>query len=312
MAIRAKGGTPNYHDGAIKRVYSMLAIENFFEQSVLGVMANYKYQGEIKGQGDTVVIYHDPVLATRDLVPGEDLVIDEPEIETSQLTIDYGDYFNTRLQDIFKHQMAMDFMSRWVKAGQESMKLRPERRVLNVAHTKPAAMNRGTNAGRKTQSINLGTIAAPVALTKDNVGLYFSRHNLVLTEALTLTSGQPYAIVPPVVGHLIRQAPGYAEVQKSGDDTSIARSGLIGTIMGFPIYETTLSHFSGVGAAQKYAILTGTNYALSFAMDLKMGEALRSELQFANLERAQQFYGFEWLKPEACAAGHITIAADQR
>ena len=90
MGYPVAPGRPDYAGNFIPEIWSGKLIENFYDATVLAAISNTDYEGEIRGQGDTVNIRTTPNITIRTYVKGQNLVVENPDKPKIQLFIDKG------------------------------------------------------------------------------------------------------------------------------------------------------------------------------------------------------------------------------
>ena len=299
MAFPTAPGRPNYSGNFIPEIWSGKLIENFYDATVLAAISNTDYEGEIKGQGDTVNIRTTPNITIRDYVKGQNLVVENPDKPKLQLLIDKGEYFACVEDDIDKVQSDINLMDAWSKDASEQMKIKIDQRVLTDILPDIAAINKGTAAGRISAAFNLGSAAAPLTVSKDGVGGTTPVTDLivdmgtVLDEANCPESGR-FLVIPARMAGLIKKSE-LKDASLTGDSQSVMRNGRLGMIDRFTIY---VSHNLNVSSG-KFSIIAGTKMGLTFASQMTEMETIRSETTFGDIIRGLQVYGYKVVKPEA-------------
>ena len=91
MAFATSPGHPTYSGNFIPEIWSGKLVENFYDATVLGAIANTAYEGEIKNMGDTVNIRTTPDITLRTYVKGQSLTVENPDKAKLQLLIDKGE-----------------------------------------------------------------------------------------------------------------------------------------------------------------------------------------------------------------------------
>jgi hypothetical protein len=307
MAFPVAPGRPNYSGNFIPEIWSGKLIENFYDATVLAAISNTDYEGEIKGQGDTVNIRTTPNITIRDYVKGQNLVVENPDKPKLQLLIDKGEYFACVEDDIDKVQSDIKLMDQWSKDASEQMKIKIDQRVLTDMLPDISADNKGTAAGRISGAFNLGSAASPLTVTKDGVGGTTPVTDLivdigtVLDEANCPESGR-FLVIPARMAGLIKKSE-LKDASLSGDSTSVMRNGRLGMIDRFTVY---VSHNINVSSA-KYSIIAGTKMGLTFASQMTEMETIRSETTFGDIIRGLQVYGYKVVKPEALAMAVVSF-----
>jgi hypothetical protein len=295
--------TVDYSGNFIPEIWSGKLIENFYDATVLAAISNTDYEGEIRAHGDTVNIRTSPELTIRDYQKGMTLTVENPDKAKIQLLIDKGEYFAAVEDDVDKIQSDIVLMDTWSKDASEKMKIKIDSRVLTDMLPGIAAANKGATAGRISGNINLGTTAAPFAVTKANVLDFIVDMGTVLDEANSPEAGR-FLVVPAKMAGLIKKSD-LKDASISGDPQSIVRNGRLGMIDRFTIY---VSHNLNVATGGKFSLVAGHKMGLTFASQMTNMETIRSEHTFGNIVRGLQVYGYKVVKPEALSQGVVTLS----
>jgi len=299
MAFPVAPGRPNYSGNFIPEIWSGKLIENFYDATVLAAISNTDYEGEIKGQGDTVNIRTQPNITIRDYVKGQNLVVENPDKPKLQLLIDKGEYFACVEDDIDKVQSDINLMDTWSKDASEQMKVKIDQRVLTDMLPDISAQNKGATAGRISAAFNLGTSVSPLTVTKDGAGATTPVTDLIVDMGTVLDenncpeSGR-FLVIPARMAGLIKKSE-LKDASLSGDSQSIMRNGRLGMIDRFTVY---VSHNLNVSSG-KFSIIAGTKMGLTFASQMTEMESIRAESTFGDIIRGLQVYGYKVVKPEA-------------
>lgn len=308
MGYPVVSGRPNYSGNFIPEIWSGKMIENFYDATVLAQISNTDYEGEIKAYGDTVNIRTSPEVTIRDYVKGQTLTVENPDKPKLQLLIDKGDYFACVEDDIDRIQSDIKLMDTWTKDASEKMKIKIDQRVLTDLLPDVSALNKGTTAGAKSASFNLGTTGAPLVVTKDGAAATVSVVDLlvdlgtVLDEANAPEQGR-FVVIPAKMANLIKKSD-LKDASLTGDAQSVLRNGRLGMIDRFTLY---VSHNLFVSSA-KWNIIAGHKMGFTFASQMTNMETLRAESTFGNIVRGLQVYGYKVVKPEALATAVISFS----
>jgi hypothetical protein len=300
--------SPAYSGTFIPEIWSGKLIEKFYATTVLAAIANTDYEGEIKNQGDKVNIRTRPTVTIRDYTAGQTLLVERPSSNIVNLAIDKGKYFNTILDDVHdiqsRHEPHVDVVRRRLRADEDHHR----HGGPHCASRHCRASNRGTTAGVKSASINLGVTGTPVTLVARNptagqveVVDMLVRLGQVLDEQNIPETGR-WVVVPAWVAARIKMSE-LRDASLTGDAQSILRNGRLGMVDRFTIYSSNLLP-SGVAAglaAGEWAIYAGHAHALTFATQMTKMETLRSESTFGTLLRGLQIYGYGVLDSTAIA-----------
>jgi hypothetical protein len=266
-------------------------------------VANRKYEGQIKQQGDTVNIttIGDPTIKTYDKTT--DIEVEDLTDGTLKLVIDQGDYFAFRVNDVDAVQAAGDFRSPATSRAAYGLKDKVDTFIaslfnLTVANGGPATANRlgdvnvinGTGTGKpgdgQTTAFNV-LVGLNEKLNKQNVP----------------TDGR-YVIVPPEFLSALLQDPRFTRVDASGTAEGL-RNGMVGRAIGFDILQSN----NLPTASSKTLVVAGIPDALSFASQLTETEALRSQGRFADIVRGLNVYGAKITRPEGLATANCAFVA---
>lgn len=307
MVYPVSPGRPNYSGNFIPEIWSGKLIENFYDATVLTAISNTDYEGEIKRFGDTVNIRTSPEITIRPYVKGQTLLVEHPDKPKIQLLIDKGEYFSCVEDDVDKVQSDVKMMDLWSKDASEKMKIQIDKRVLTDILPGISSANKGLTAGEKTASFNLGTNAAPVAISKDGasstvpVTEFIVDMGTVLDEANAPESGR-YMVIPAKMAGLIKKSE-LKDASLTGDGQSVLRNGRLGMIDRFTLY---VSH-NLFAPTNHFHVIAGHKMGFTFASQMTEMETLRSEQTFGTIIRGLQVYGYKVTKPEAIVQGVVTL-----
>ncbi len=309
MAYPTAAGSVSYSGTFIPEIWSPKLVEKFYDASVLAAISNTDYEGEIRSQGDKVKIRTIPTLQINDYQSGQNLTLQRPQSNNIELLIDKGKYWAAVLDDVQKVQADIELMDMWSADASEQMKISVDTDVLaSLDDTWAAtsgnggaiATNSGTTAGRVSASIDLGSQASPVTLTKVNIIDYVIDHNLVLDEANIPEQGR--SLILPAWACAMLKKSDLKDASLTGDGTSVLRNGRIGMIDRTTIYCSNLLPKTG----SNYSIYGAHKNALTFASQLTNMETLRAESTFGEIMRGLMVYGFKVVDPTAMTVGVVT------
>lgn len=277
---------PAYSGVFIPAIWSGKILEKFYSATVIAAIANTDYEGEIKGQGDTVYIRQRPTIditayeAEQSINPPQ-----RPSVDRVELLIDKGWYFNTVLDDVMDVQSDLELLSMWAEDASEQMKIKVDTEVLAYMQADVAAENQGDNAGAISGSLTLGKAGTPVSVTSANVIDHIVDLGQALDEQNIPETGR-WLVIPAWFAALIKRSE-LRDASLTGDGMSIARNGRLGMIDRFTLYMSNLLPVSG----DETTVYAGHAHGLTFASQLDKVETLRAESTFGNLFRGLQVYG---------------------
>ncbi len=303
MAFPVAAGAVEHSGVMIPELWSGLMIQKYYDETCLPKISNTDYEGEIKSQGDTVNIRTTPTITINDHVKGQKLDFEDPEPELVTLLIDKGKSWSFKASNIDKAQADYDFIADWDQDAGEQMQITIETDVFADVYADAHAGNKGATAGVKSGSIDLGYTTAPEAVTKDNITDYIVDLDTVLNEQ-NLPKSDRWIVLPHWVCGLIFKSE-LQEADRTGDDTSILRSGQVGTIRGFTVYSSNLLS-TVVDTVVCTNCIFGHKSAITFATQMveNKGPMERPDY-FGEFYRGLQIYGYKVIKPEAL--GHFYI-----
>jgi hypothetical protein len=273
----------------------------YYESVVAMDICNTNWEGEVKKVGDKVVIRTKPDVVIKDYVKGMKLEYDTPEPGEVSLTVDQAIYYATNIDDIDKLQNDIEYMSQITADGGQKMAIKVDQRILNTVYADAAisAANKGLTAGAISASYNMGTAAAPVALTNANILDYIVDAEAVLNEQNVPMEGRWMILPAWAYGLLEKSDLRSALFTGESGGNAVLRNGKAGSIGNFTIY--TSNNLFGVsnGTTTNYSIMFGTKDAITFASQLTKEETLPNPDSFGTLFRALQCFGWEVIKGEA-------------
>ena len=301
MAYPTVAGHPDYSSTGVNQfipqVWSGKIQKKFYDYTVLAQITNNDYEGEIKGQGDTVIIRTIPSITIQDYVVGQALNYERPAQPSLTMTIDKGKYWAVELDDVMKVQSDLSLLNKWSEDAAMQLKISIETAFFAAIYSSVHAKNTGTTAGVKSGAFNLGVATAPVQVTKVNVLDYIIDCGTVLDEQNVPETGR-WMVIPAWMANLIKKSD-LKDASMTGDAKSPVRNGLLGMIDRFTLYNSNLLYHAVDTGMDGYNVLFGTKDAVTFASQLTETENIRSQDTFADRVRGLKVYGYKAVKSEA-------------
>jgi hypothetical protein len=302
MAYPVASGTPSYSGTFIPEIWSGKLIEKFYDASVVSNISNTDYEGEIKNQGDKVIIRTVPTLVIQDYKAGDNLTLQRPESSTVELLIDKGKAWSAVCDDIQKKQSDIVLMDMWSADASEQMKITIDSLVLGSIVPDFSSDNVGITAGRISGNINLGVSGTPLAIDKANILDVILDLGQVLDEQNRPETGR-FLVLPFWATTLLKKYD-IKDASLTGDGTTPMRNGRVGMIDRFTIYNSNnLPSASETGGTAFYFI-AGVKQGLTFATQLVITETLRAESVFGTIMRGLQVFGFKVIDGGSLAAAY--------
>lgn len=303
MAYPVQAPQPSYSGTFIPEIWSKKLIERYYDATVLSVISNTMYEGEIKQQGDTVKIRKSPTLEVRDYVAGQTLQNQRPTEPIIELLIDKGKYWSAIVDDVMSYQSDINLMTMWATDASEQMRIAVDTDVLGSIAPDISTQNKGGTAGRISGSFDLGATGAAVAIDADNVISYLVDHGTVLDEQNCPETGR-FAILPAWMIGLMKKSD-IKDASLTGDNQSPLRNGRVGMIDRFTVYSSNLLPNVTDSGERCYTIYTGHKNGLAFASQITKTETLRAESTFGDIMRGLQVYGYKVIDGTLLTAGYV-------
>lgn len=327
-------GVEGYAGKFIPEIWSGKLQQKFYDSTVLAAIANTDWEGEIKDQGDKVKIRTVPTITIRPYTKGLALTAEVPSTSVVELNIDQGSYFNVVADDVDRTQSDLRLMDMFAKDAAEQMKITIDTAVLGgIVGGAEASNNRGVSkasplGGRIDAALPLGfynaTGASAIAVAidpKESAGAGASStkrtpldHLLDLGQAMdeqNLPESGRFVVVPAWFAAMLKKGD-LKNTYVTGDATSIARNGQVGTIDRFTVYVSNLlpkvtgtTDTNGGTSKTGYSIFAGTKDALTFASQVTKVETLRSTATFGDIMRGLNVYGFKVVTPKALVESFV-------
>lgn len=237
--------------------------------------ANRDYEGEIREKGDTVHINTITNPTIRTYTAGTAITTEDVTTTDTTLVIDQQKYFSFKVQDLDKVQSAGDFVDKATTQAGYGLNDVADSYLFGVI------------AGGVNSANVIGSSSA-IGLTASNIYTNIVGMRLILDKNNVPTSGRRIAL-PPEAYALLLQDERFTKVGAQSED--VVRTGLVGYVAGFEVYETNNCPTATVGSATATKLIASVPTATTYAEQIVSVEAMRMESQFADLVRGQHVYG---------------------
>lgn len=314
--------TPSYSGTFIPTLWSAKLNAKFYAASAFADICNRDWEGDVKDIGDKVVINNVPDIAIKDYVIGTNLNYDVPRPGTIEMSLDRGKYWAFSVSDVLDMQAKPDLMNMFTDDAGEQLRANIDSTCFyrTLLSGDVVAANRGVAAGRRTGGYNLGSDTAPIDLTTagNDALQVILRLASVLDEQNIPDSGR-WLVIDPLTRMRLMNT-NLAQAQFMGDDKSMIRNGLIGTIDRFKVYvsnqlptkagtatvwtsgDGSEANIAGGTFAQRTRLLAaGHTCAITFASQIAKTETLPNPTDFGKLVRGMQIFGHRVVKGDAVA-----------
>lgn len=294
MAYPVAPGYTQYSGNFIPEIWSGKLQVKFYKTTVFSEIANTDWEGEIKGQGDTIHIRTIPTIDISNYTKGQVLTNQVPDSTPLELLIDKGKYFAVVLDDVDAVQADVKLMDMFTNDATEQMKIAIDGDVLDGVKEGAAAANKGDEGGVLSGNLNFGTAAAPRAVTKDNVLDLFLDAGQALDEQNVPETGR-WLVIPAWMASMVKRSD-LKQAYLTGDSVSPLRNGKLGMIDRFMVYVS--NNLPKTEEGDTY-LMAGTRDAITFASQMTNVETIRAQSTFGNIVRGLNVYGYKVIKPEA-------------
>jgi hypothetical protein len=300
--IGSAPGVPQNSGILIPEVWSGKLLTKFYAATTMAAIANTDYEGEIKSQGDKVIIRTTPDIEIRDYVKGQPLNIQRPEAGRIELAIDRAKYWNFVIDSIDKFQSDIPFFNKWSDDASMQLKIVWDRLAFSEIYVDASPYNSGATAGLESGSINLG-VSGSAALTVGNGGSdvspvdFITRINQCLDEQ-NVPENDRFIIIPSWLSTKLKLSD-LKNAYLTGDAISPLRNGRIGDVDRSTLYTSNLLSTETISAAKCWRVIGGQKSALTYAAQITESETLKAESTFGHIGRGLHVCGWKVIKPEA-------------
>ena len=265
-------------------------LKNYYEQALASEICNHNYEGEIKDQGDKVIIRRDPEVEIRRYYKGLKLESQAVEDKGTEFTITRGVYFNFPVDDVDRRQSDVPWVQKVTDNASIKTKNYIDKELFADVYADVASGNQVWN--------NISMDADDALDLMVDIGVAFD-DNFVPDD------GNRWVLVPNWLKGLIKKNPNFLDASKMGDGKSMLRTGFIGTIDRTKVYGTTNLYQSG---GYDY-ILAGHPEAITYATQIVKTEKLRNPNTFGDLIRGLQVYDWKVTQPSLLFYATVKKAA---
>lgn len=262
----------------VPEIWSGNMLKNYYEQALASEICNHNYEGDIKDQGDKVIIRRDPEVEIRRYYKGLKLESQAVEDKGAEFTITRGVYFNFPVDDVDRRQSDVPWVQKVTDNASIKTKNYIDKELFADVYSYVASGN---------QVWSQQTMDADDALD------LLVDLGVAMDDNFVPDDGNRWVLVPNWLKGLIKKNPNFLDASKMGDGKSMLRTGFIGTIDRTKIYGTT-----NLYQASTYDyILAGHPEAITYATQIVKTEKLRNPNTFGDLIRGLQVYDWSVTQP---------------
>jgi hypothetical protein len=310
MPVGRVTGYPDYtFDSTNKYIPILFAgktLEKFYAKTIATQISNTDYVGQVKNVGDRVIIRTIPNITIRDYQRGATLLLEYPESPAIEFSVNRAKYYNFALDDIDIKQMDIDWLNKFSDDAAMQLKIVYDTEFLGTIYTQVDTYNQGTNAGKISQNLNLGTTGSPITLGDGSSGTVTPIDAILrcwqVLDEQNVPEDSRFMVVPPaVMSKFLNSDLRMAHIM--GDNTSAIRTMNIGSVANFDIYTSNL--LSKDATTGGWHCVFGHKKACVYVMQLTKNEMYRPQTTFANAMKGLVVYDFKVLYPQLL--GHLFV-----
>jgi hypothetical protein len=306
MSVPTVPGYPDYTQAGTNKnipwAFSKKTIVKFYDSSVVPQITNTDYEGDVKGQGDKVIINTVPDIAISKYQKGSTINWQLAESPAVELVVNRAIQFAFKMDKIDMHQFLLkNYMDICAQDAAEQQKIYIDTEFLAAVYADAAAANVGLTAGRKTAGYNLGASLYPVAITKTNIIDLLINLGGVADEQNWPESGR-WIVLPSWMAVLLKQSD-LKDASMTGDGKSTLRTGRLGNLDRWTLYGTNLYTSvtdGGTGTHTSYNVMFGHKSGICFVSQMVETEYFdKLETTFGKGMKGLQVYDWKVTKPES-------------
>lgn len=303
-ALSVASGHNQFNGTYNPEIWSPKLLVKFYNTTIFKVIANTKYEGDIKNQGDTVKIRNTPTVAIKDYIKGQTLETEHLQTSVIDLEINQAKYFRFLAEDVDTLQSNIDYVEDWTRDAAKQMQIEIDSDILADIFDDAHASNQGLTAGLVSGGYNMGVSGTPLQVTKATIVDKIIEMGAILDEQ-NVPVNDRFLLLPPQFCSLIKQSD-LNKANEAGDAESMRRHGVLGTIARFTIYETN-QLATTLDTNTITNIIFGQKEALTFASQLTKSRSKEADNQFGMINDGLNVFGYKVIKPEALGWAYFYI-----
>ena len=282
-------------------IYSQKVLKFFRRSSIAEAITNTDYAGEIENFGDTVKIIKEPTVSVSSYTRGA--VVNTQDLTDTEitLTVDQGNYFAFKVDDIEERQSHVNWESLATSSGAFSLKKAFDYNVLKEINDSAVQGTAATDIGATTAALscNTGNDAA-------NVLARFAQQ----LDANDVPQENRWFVANSGFYEILKQADAkLMDASVTGESQSAFLNGAVTDrkIHGFTLYQTNVIQTASTGSAATFTfgpsavsgettVLGGHMSAVATASHIAKTEVIRDPDSFADIVRGLHVFGRKVLR----------------
>lgn len=316
MAVTAQSGYPQYSGSLIPPLFSSKLVEQFYCSSVYADITTTEYSGELNKCGDQITFFRTPRVRVRR--GSKDGTIKHDTIDTCpiQMTIDQMLEFSVKVSKVDMKQICnwASWESALLKSASYNIGEAIDQNLLTTTFVEASAQNKGTAAGVRTGSYNLGATGSPLSLTSNNMWETLTQVAGVLREQC-LPMDDLYIVLPDVALPVILNSPmvsanaGLAGACCEVASNAIMNGKIPSKLAGFDVYISHNVPYVTDGGVTAYSMIAGWRGATAFAMQVEDTRVITDDKDsWDQYLQGMTVYGNQVIQPEGVAGLYGSFA----
>lgn len=317
VGVPSSSGYPVY-SALTNIVYAQQFVARFYAETITGFITDTGVvPAELKAGGDLAILYRAPVGELKTYTKNQALEVSSLNVASITFKVDKAFYWNFKLDLVDKTQVGAKLAS-WLKEFQDNsmhqLAALVEHGIIQDMVQHAHGCNKGSTAGIRSRSYNLGRVGAPLPLaatTAINPLVLTAVLNAVLTEQ-NIPQGKRFVVWPSMAQPLFLASPLLANAYQSGLNQSALISGEVSMIQRAQHFfsTNTPTYNDTVAGVTAYPVVMGTKDATGFINQLSQTEIIDKDPQsFSHYWRGLQTFGWGVIRPEALAVAYVSISA---
>ena len=299
MAFTTAAGYDNLSNGNfVPQIYSQKVLKYFRRSSVAEAITNTDYSGEIENFGDTVKIIKEPTITVSAYQRGASINSQDLTDAEVSLTVDQGNYFAFKVDDIEERQSHVNFEALATSSGAYALKKQYDYNVLSAIQS-----------GSSTDS-DLGAAGTAASCNTGNeCANHLSTFARILDEN-DVPEENRWFVAAPSFYEILRQADSkLMDASVTGENTSALLNGAVTSrlVHGFTLYQSNAIAVGSTGSDATATFgpsttsgetfsLAGHMSAVDTASAIAKTEVVRDPNSFADIVRGLHVFGRKVLR----------------
>lgn len=297
-------------------IYAGTIIDRNVESDLISAVSNTSVLSELTKCGQIVEFSKPPRIGGwRPYELNQDMIMDEPTSDKFCLTVCKRAYKSIKIDKETIRRMCDawdDYEQGFLDDAWTQLSALWHLELLTGMQIAPSHRNVGATAGRHG-NINLGTIGAPVHLTKDNLVNFYDRLATIFDINGRMYDGDMFVIVPRAMNTLLLETM-FAKQMCCNTQESVLFKGVIASnILGFRVIQSDRLRPTIDPATKRlvYPIIAGWDKAFAFT-----GDIIDAEIRHAPgnnwgvVYNMMSIYGGGAIYPEALAKAYVTFETE--